>query len=215
MVCPLGADRQISFCTQSSCADGGGPRSALVQATGGNFYGTTAGGGTNCVGSGGCGTVFEITSTGTLSTLYSFCAQGGTNCTDGDGPSAGLVRATDGNFYGTTEFGGANCLGYSGGCGTVFKITPTGTLTTLYSFCAGGGYCNDGAVPIAGLVQATSGNFYGTTASGGANGDGTVFKITPTGTLTTLYSFCAQGGSQCTDGGGPVAGLVQATDGNF
>jgi uncharacterized repeat protein (TIGR03803 family) len=89
----------------------------------------------------------------------------------------------------------------------VFKITPTGTLTTLYSFCAQSG-CTDGEYPVAGLVQGTDGNFYGTTPEGGANGGGTVFKITPTGTLTTLYSFCAQSG--CTDGEDPVAGLVQA-----
>ena len=92
--------------------------------------------------------------------------------------------------------------------GTVFKITPSGTLTTLHSFDG-----TDGANPYAGLVQATDGNFYGTTSSGGANGDGTVFKITPSGTLTTLYSFCSQSG--CTDGANPDAGLVQATNGNF
>jgi uncharacterized repeat protein (TIGR03803 family) len=92
--------------------------------------------------------------------------------------------------------------------GTVFKITATGTLTTLYSFCSQP-LCSDGAQPYAGLVQGTDGNFYGTTNAGTAKGEGTVFKITPGGKLTTLYSF---GGP---DGGGPSAGLVQATDGSF
>ena len=90
------------------------------------------------------------------------------------------MQGSDGNFYGTTFDGGANC---NAGCGTVFKITPSGTLTTLHSFDSADG------LPCAGLIQATDGNFYGTTAAGGANDNGTVFKITPGGTLTTLYSF--------------------------
>ena len=108
------------------------------------------------------------------------------------------MLATDGNFYGTTTNGGANNC--NSPCGTVFKITPAGTLTTLHSFAG-----TDGASPFAGLVQAGDGNFYGTTHSGGANnndnncsnGCGTVFRITPGGTLTTLYSFCGQ--TDCTD----------------
>ena len=99
------------------------------------------------------------------------------------------------------------------GHGTVFRITPSGTLTTLYSFCSQSA-CTDGATPYAGLIQATDGNLYGTTAGGGArNNDGTVFKITPTGTLTTLHRFCFQSG--CADGAGPLSGLIQATDGNL
>jgi len=189
---------------------------ALVQATNGDGYGTTQFGGTNanCPQSYGCGTIFKITPSGKLTTLYNFCSQQvGSLCTDGQGPSAGLVLAVDGNLYGTTEGGGAN----GGGAGTVFKITASGKLTTLYSFCAETG-CMDGEYPYAGLIQATNGNFYGTTMAGGANpgylggGGGTVFKITPSGKLTTLYSFCAQ--TNCTDGFFPT-GLVQATDGNF
>jgi uncharacterized repeat protein (TIGR03803 family) len=137
--------------------------------------------------------VFKITLTGTLTTLHSF------DSTDGDAPRA-LVRATDGNFYGTATQGGTN------GGGTVFKITPSGKLTTLYNFCSQSG-CTDGANPIAGLVQATDGNFYGTATQGGANGYGTVFKITPSGKLTTLDSFGPYGF--------PEATLVLATDGNF
>jgi uncharacterized repeat protein (TIGR02543 family) len=166
-----------------------------VQATDGNLYGTTIQGGAH-----DDGTVFKITLGGTLTTIYSFCVQG---CADGALPEAGLVQATDGNFYGTTEAGGTNGYGH----GTVFKITPQGTLTTLYSFCAQNG-CTDGAAPFARLAQGADGNFYGTTSNGGANGYGTVFKITPSGTLTT-YSL------NYMDGVTPIAGLVQGTDGNF
>jgi uncharacterized repeat protein (TIGR03803 family) len=187
-----------SFCAQTNCTDGTSARGALVQATDGNLYGITTAGGAE-----GSGTVFKITSGGTLTTLYSFCAQ--TNCTDGGAPWAGLVQATDGNFYGTTEGGGNNG---PDGYGTVFKMTPRGTLTTLHRFDS-----TEGAYPYAGLVQASNGNFYGTTYAGGKNNYGTVFKITSAGTLTTLYSFCAQ--SNCSDGDVPYAGLVQATDKNF
>ena len=194
-----------SFCSQSGCTDGANPQAALVQATNGDFYGTTsATSPTSGEANGSNGTIFKITPGGTLTTLYSFCSKSG--CTDGENPCAGLIQATDGDFYGTTYGGGA-----SGG-GTVFKITPGGTLTTLDSFCTQSG-CPDGALPFAGLVQAANGNFYGTTSAGGAHSQGTVFKVTPGGTLTTLYSFCAQSG--CTDGYGPHAGLVQATNGHF
>jgi len=191
-----------SFCAQSGCKDGEDPVAGLVQASDGNFYGTTNGGGAN----GNYGTVFKITPAGKLTTLYSFCAQSG--CKDGENPLASLIQASDGNFYGTTNGGGANG-GYNG---TVFKITPAGTLTTLYSFCAQSG-CKDGEDPVAGVVEGSDGNFYGTTVSGGNNSAGTVFKMTPAGMLTTLYSFCSQTG--CTDGEFPYAGLVQASDGNF
>ena len=195
-----------SFCAQANCADGAMPYAGLVQATDGNFYGTTLEGGANTgcsLGSGSCGTVFKITPGGTLTTLHSFCAQAG--CADGGNPYAGLVQASDGNFYGTTFERGAN------GYGTVFKITPSGTLTTLYSF---GSQQNDGAMPFASLVQARDGNFYGTTSeAGGPHQSGTVFKITPAGVLTTLYNFCAQ--NNCIDGSGPLAPLVQASDGEF
>ncbi len=167
----------------------------LVQGFDGNLYGTTSGGGAN-----DNGTVFKITPSGTLTTLYSFCSQSG--CTDGAFPAVGLALGIDGNFYGTTEDGGTNSYG------TVFKITPSGTLTTLHSFDF-----TDGVHPLGQLVQATNEDFYGTTYIGGANADGTVFKITPSGTLTTLYSFCSQ--SACADGQYPQAGLVQATNGNF
>jgi uncharacterized repeat protein (TIGR03803 family) len=202
------------FCTQPGCPDGALP-SALVQAANGDLYGTTFQGGVNvnANASYGGGTIFKITPSGTLTTLYSFCSQ--TGCADGREPSPGLVQATNGDLYGTTLAGGANC-GPSG-CGTVFKITPSGTFTTLYSFCSQpqGATCLDGNSPLAGLVQAANGDLYGTTNRGGVNNflGGTVFKMTPSGTLTTLYSFCAQPG--CPDGSGPSAELVQAVDGNL
>ncbi len=181
--------------------DGASPYAGLVQATDGNFYGTTYAGGTSGNCQGGCGTVFRITAAGTLTTLHSF------DWYDGASPTGALVQGNDGNFYGTTYGGGADPH-----YGTVFKITPAGALTTLYSFCAQAN-CADGAMPYAGLVRATDGNFYGTTFGRGVNGYGTVFKITPAGALTSLYSFCSQ--MNCADGQYPQAGLVQATDGNF
>jgi uncharacterized repeat protein (TIGR03803 family) len=191
-----------SFCSESGCTDGGNPYAALVQATDGNFYGTTFVDGAN-----NAGTVFRITPSGALTTIYTFCSQ---SCADGGNTYAGLIQAANGDFYGTTIDGGTF------GFGTLFKITPSGTLTALYSFCSVEPGCTDGAMPYGALVQGADGNFYGTTAlnGGGANGpDGTVFKMTPSGTLTTLHSFCSQ--SDCTDGASPYAGLVQATNGNF
>ena len=203
-----------SFCSQPNCTDGDAPLDGLVQGADGNFYGTTALGGPanqNCFDE-GCGTVFKMTPTGTVTTLYTFCAQ--TGCTDGYAPQGiALVQGADGNFYGTAYYGGDSsywCLGI--GCGTVFKVTAQGTLTTLHEF-----HGNDGAGPDGALVQGTDGNFYGTTTFGGTGcagtaGCGTIFKMTPQGTVTTLYSFCVQTG--CPDGAAPVA-LLQATDGNF
>jgi uncharacterized repeat protein (TIGR03803 family) len=182
-------------------SDGAEPYDALVQAANGVLYGTTLGGG------GGGGTIFKIAPRGKLTTLHIF------GSTDGFYPYGGLLQATDGNFYGTTSGGG-----YRGdrGAGTVFKITARGKLTTLHSFR---GSPFEGAAPYAGLVQASDGNFYGTTVVGGAkegcNGNpcGTIFKITSRGKLTTLYNFCSKIG--CSDGYAPYGGLVQGTDGTF
>jgi uncharacterized repeat protein (TIGR03803 family) len=143
--------------------DGVNPYLGLVQATNGNFYGTTYAGGAH-----GHGTVFQITAAGKLTILYSFCSQ--KKCTDGSDPYAGVIQATDGNFYGTTSKGGAS------NWGTVFAITAAGKLTTLHSFCSKKN-CTDGAEPSGGLIQATSGTFYGTTTEGGAYQDGTVFSL--------------------------------------
>ncbi len=188
--------------------DEGHPYAGLIQFTDGNFYGTNNGGGS------AHGTVFKITPTGVFTTLYFFCSQSG--CTDGSYPYDGLVQATDGNLYGTTFNGGANCGGNGFGCSTVFSITTAGALTTLYSFCSQPS-CADGWEPYSGLVQATDGNLYGTTTSGGTGlngGERTIFEITPSGALTTLYSFC-NGNDTCPDGLEPYAGLVQNTNGTF
>jgi uncharacterized repeat protein (TIGR03803 family) len=146
-----------------------------VQASDGNFYGTSLGGGFT-----GYGTIFKITTTGVLTTLYSFCSQ--RNCADGAYPYAGLVQGTDGNLYGTTNAGGASGCG-STGCGTLFKITLKGALTTLYTFCTQSS-CSDGANPGTALVQDTNGKFYGTTYFGGLTGGvcapigcGTIFSL--------------------------------------
>src|ERR1017187_7313598 len=187
-----------SFCPQTSCTDGAEPSARLVQATNGDFYGTTYFGGAL-----NHGTVFKITPSGTLTTLYRFCSQ--THCADGYHPQAGLVQDTNGDFYGTTNNGGTNA-----DRGTIFKITPGGTLTTLYSFCSiKQSGCADGYYPQAELVQATDGDLYGTTFFGGAQDHGTVFKITPGGTLTTLYRFCSQ--SPCTDGAYPESEIGRAS----
>jgi uncharacterized repeat protein (TIGR03803 family) len=211
-----------SFCSQPNCADGS-EATNLIQATDGNFYGTTMQGGNApaCNYTDGCGTIFKITPAGKLSTLYSFCNQINSlgYCADGGEPRAGLIQGTDGNFYGTTELGGTEeCYNTNGGCGTIFEITPQGDLTTLYSFCAqktGQGYCADGSIPLAGLIQATDGNLYGTTYDGGEYGEGTVFEISTQGTYErALYSFyCTE--NDCTDGAGPEEALLQATDGNL
>jgi uncharacterized repeat protein (TIGR03803 family) len=184
--------------------NGAGPISSLIQSFDGKFYGPTAEGGTGSSCPFGCGTVFKIAPGGALTQLYSFCPLPG--CSDGASPEGTLVQAFNGNFYGTTYQGGTNAFG------TVFKISPTGAKSTLYNFCSQTN-CTDGSLPQAGLVLAADGSFYGTTDQGGSAGFGTVFKITMAGTLTTLYSFCAQG--NCADGLRPHAPLIQGTDGSF
>jgi uncharacterized repeat protein (TIGR03803 family) len=167
-------------------ANGAAPYNALIQTSDGpykgDFYGTTG------------NTVFTITPDGQLTTIYTFCTQ--QNCPDGINPQGALIQATDGNFYGTTIYGGA------GQSGTVFRVTPTGTLTTLHSFDG-----TDGIEPGGGLVQATDGNLYGTTSSGGGRNYGTIFQITLDGVLTTLFSFDGFNGF------GAEGNLVQHTDG--
>jgi uncharacterized repeat protein (TIGR03803 family) len=179
--------------------DGALPYAPLLQGTDGNFYGTTSSGGP---GSSGLGTIFKLTPTGTLTTIYSF------DTIHGGVPFGGLVEGKDGNFYGNTYTGGIhNCFNP---CGTVFQVTPGGSITVLHKFIL-----TDGGAPSAGLILASDGNFYGTTTIGGdvscnaPYGCGTIFEITPTGTLTTLHSFSG------TDGAYPTGGLIQATDGSL
>jgi uncharacterized repeat protein (TIGR03803 family) len=198
-----------SFCAViDTCPDGDFPQNSVIQATDGSLYGATLDGGAY-----GLGSIFKVSSAGVLTTVYSFCPNGA-GCTDGSGPN-GLVQGNDGNLYGTTQGGGAFDFG------AIFKITPTAE-TTIYSFCtvSGSGHCADGQEPTGALLQGSDGNFYGITTHGGANeissgGAGTVFKVTPAGVLTTLYSFCAQGGSNCTDGQSPGAALTEGSSGSF
>jgi uncharacterized repeat protein (TIGR03803 family) len=188
------------FCALPGCADGANPVPGLVLGNDGNFYGVTSGGGTS-----GVGTVFKITLQGSLITLNSL------NAAIGSFPFSRLVQGPDGNFYGTTPSGG-NLVACSGfGCGTVFRITPGGALSNLYSFCSQPG-CSDGAVAFDGLALGRDGNLYGTTWQGGGANLGTVFRITTVGSLTTLYSFCSQSG--CVDGNNPDW-LTLGKDGNF
>ena len=183
-------------------SNGAYPTAGLVQGGDGNFYGTTSAGGTN----GGFGTVFKITPAGALTTVFSF------DNINGAKPYGGLAMDASGNFYGTTGYGGpytdqdANGLGY----GTVFKISADGTFTSLYAFTGG----DDGYYPLTGLVLGSDGSFYGTTAEADTFGDpaygaGTAFRITSGGALTSLASF------NYTNGANPYATLVQASDGNF
>jgi uncharacterized repeat protein (TIGR03803 family) len=205
-VTPQGKETVLySFCAQGPpCTDGANPLARLVFDQQGSLYGTTYRGGDQpgCGGY-GCGVVFKLTLEGKETVLYSFCTQA--NCADGAQPSAGLVSDRKGNLYGTTSGGGA----YQSG--VVFKLTPKRKETVLYGFCAQSN-CADGALPLAGPVFDNRGNLYGTTPYGGASGAGVVFKLTPKGKETVLYSFCAQG---CTDGYRPFAGVVFDQKGNL
>ena len=171
----------------------------LTLGSDGNFYGTTPGGNYG----GGFGTVFKVTTNGTLTTLVSF------NGTNGANPWAALTLGTDGNFYGTTCYGGVTNSTFPYGMGTVFKVTTNGVLTTLVSFNN-----TNGMAPQAALTLGNDGNFYGAAWAGGNTnlnngyGDGTVFKVTTNGTLTTLVSFSN------TNGAAPNA-LTLGGDGNF
>lgn len=233
-----------NFCSLSGCTDGSNPMGGLTLGFDGNYYGTTQGGGT-----GGAGTVFQLTPQGVLHTLYTFTNKSDDSAPDytvllgQDGNLYGVseeqyngqngaffkitpsgkftvlydfdfthgsspnlpTQGTDGNFYGTTSFGGSSNVG------VVYKLTAAGAITTLHIFT---GYGNgDGSYPVGILVQGTDGNFYGTTKEGGAHNQGTVFKISPTGTYTLLYSFNYN--AQTFDGQLPVTGLTLGTDGNF
>jgi uncharacterized repeat protein (TIGR03803 family) len=194
--------------------DGKYPDAGLIRDSSGNLYGTSQDGGSSTACDLGCGTVFKIDSSGTLTVLHSF----GTAANDGINPfAAGLVLDSSGNLYGTTYRGGSQ------NAGTVFKIPAAGgTLTVLHSFGTAasdvtGTPTTDGGYPNAGLVLDSSGNLYGTTLLGGLNGCtegcGTVFKLDTSGQLTVLHSF--DDGSVLNDGVEPHAGLVLDASGNL
>jgi len=191
--------------------DGASPAAPLIQAGNGNLYGTTtqgSGGGHTCPDPHffSCGAVFEITPAGVETVLYTF----GASPSDGFYPIGAPTLGSDGNLYGTTALGGANkiCVEDDKSCGVVYRITPAGDETVLYSF---GASALDAADPSGSLIQANAGNFYGTTFAGGTNGAGTVYMITPAGAETILYSF----GASAADGITPSGPLIQASDGNF
>ncbi len=193
----------LTLLVSFDATNGANPAAGLALGNDGQFYGTTFNGGTNSGGVSDFGTIFRFATNGVLTSLASF------NSTNGGNPSARLLLGGDGNFYGTTVNGGTNDTG-QGGDGTVFRVTTNGVITRLVSFNV-----TNGASPAAGLTLGTDGGFYGTTEAGGTNdlvegGDGTVFKVTSGGALTTLYSFT--GGN---DGANPQSDLVLGADGNF
>lgn len=172
--------------------DGADPEGGVVEGNDGNYYGTTAGGGIE-----GWGMTYKLSSTGVFSQFYVF------QFTDGWHPKASMILGKDGNFYGTASANAAN------GVGGVFKLTPGGAYTLLYSFGAKPAEA-DGSTPDAPLIQGVDGALYGATSAGGTASDGTVFRITTAGKLTTLHSFT--GGAEGAD---PEGGLVQGIDGWF
>lgn len=187
---PAGARNTLyHFCSLTNCADGMSPNS-ITRGFDGSFHGTTLQGGASPTSiSSGYGTVYRLTPGGKLTVSHAFCLLSG--CPDGDFPRS-VIQATDGNLYGFTSAGG----GAVSNAGTVFRIGPPDGFSVFYSFCKQTN-CIDGAVPN-GLIEGSDGNLYGTTDSGGLNNEGTVFRLTTGGTLTTLYTFCHTSG--CPDG---------------
>ena len=164
------------------------PNAPLVLGTDGAFYSTSY----NSGGGLGAGAVYQFSAAGVVTVLHGF-----NDTPDGDMPNGGLVLGSDGNFYGTTEYGGTSHLG------TAYRISQDGTYEELVSFDN-----SNGAQPFGQMIQATDGNFYGTTVSGGSLLNGTVFQLTPAGVLTTVYNFTYSG----SDGAQPKGTLVQGAD---
>jgi uncharacterized repeat protein (TIGR03803 family) len=201
-----------NFCQTPSkkliCSDGAWPTAGLAAGRLGNFYGTTYTGGSGGPrGSSGGGTVFALLPGGQFETLHEFCKVG-PHCLDGASPAYGLLsNALGTDFYGTTVNGGRAVE-----AGTIFKVTSSGRVSTLYHFCSSTN-CKDGQTPSGGLISDPKGNLYGTTAFGGANSEGAVFELTPSGVYKVLYSFCPS--SPCTDGQQPAGTLARDSSGNL
>jgi uncharacterized repeat protein (TIGR03803 family) len=198
-------------------SDGSDPLTNLIFDQAGNLYGTTfAGGSTNC--GNGCGTVFELSPTTgrawTEKVLYRFCPD--TGCSDGESPYGTVAFDSKGNLYGTTNAGGVAGCGAGRGCGLVYELSPNGsggwTQSVLHAFCADEG-CPDGAYAFDTLTLDTAGNIYGTTAMGGKDQDGVVFKLSPgsggTWSESILHEF------NKTDGDAPYAGVIFDSSGNL
>jgi uncharacterized repeat protein (TIGR03803 family) len=192
---PRGKETRLHIFQAGS--DGAFPIAGVVMDGAGNIYGTTLNGGAHCQ----CGTVFKIAADGSESIVHAF--RGGSS---GSGPLGALILDRKGNLYGTTSSGGLDCNGFGVGCGTVFRLTPTGHYKVLYAF--GGG--SDGIYPAAGLTLGSDGNFYGTTANGGVDCDdtgqgcGIVFRLAPDGSETVLYAFAG-----AEHGAYPAGGVVR------
>ncbi|QMU26933.1 choice-of-anchor tandem repeat GloVer-containing protein [Adhaeribacter radiodurans] len=179
------------FTVQKTFAlSGKSPYGDLIKASDGNFYGMNSAGGTY-----GYGNIFKMTSAGKITNLYSF-----NYTTNGGNPQGSLKQGADGKFYGMTYSGGTN------GYGTIFSFTPSGTYTVLHHFSLNA----DGGYPYDNLIQGTDGNFYGLTSQGGTYNNGTIFKISPSGTFNVLRHL-----NQASDGAYPYGSLVQGADGNF
>jgi uncharacterized repeat protein (TIGR03803 family) len=186
----------------STNSDGASPSGNVIVAPDGSYYGVTFQGGAN-----GGGVVYRLKG-GSLTVLHAFSSsEFGVVSDDGAEPTGSLLLASDGNLYGTTLYGGAN------NNGTIFKLTPDGTFTVLHTFAAsaiGSNVNADGMTAFGRLQQGSDGNLYGTAEFGGTSGSGTIYRITPAGDYTVLYTFT--GGS---DGFAPFAGLTAGADGNF
>lgn len=194
-----------------STSDGSQPTGPLLIARDGNLYGTTTNGG-SCVLNGVsdyCGTIFRIARTGAYTVLHRF---GTSLADDGIAPQGPLIQANDGMFYGTTAAGGLGRCGGTTGCGTVYRMTASGTVSLLHAFSVDSRADGYGPGPF--LVQGKDGNLYGVTGSGGTYQSdllGTIFRLTPSGAKTTLHSF----GPYDAGPHNPVGGLVQVSDGSF
>lgn len=176
--------------------DGANPFAGVVQDTAGNLYGTTYSGGKS-----NAGVVYRLTPAGQESVLYAF-----TGGSDGGNPYASVILDSAGNVYGTALYGGlSNC---TGGCGVVYKVTPTGQETVLHSFTGGA----DGATPYGNLISDPDGNMYGTTEAGGTGSGGVVFELSASGQWSVLHTF---GPGVSYPGGSPKTGLVRDGAGNL
>ena len=195
-----------------SSPDAASPEAGVILDASGDLYGTTIEGGANqdCPGGydSGCGGVYEIDAAGKYHVTYSFAGM-----PDGSEPFASLLLVR-GTLYGTTAVGGNvySCYVTAGdGCGTIFKIDPSGKESLLYQFHGNFGTRKpDGQDPQGPLVADSSGNLYGTTAYGGTDQFGTIFKVTKSGKETVLYSF-----TDGADGGRPYKGVVRDAAGNL
>jgi uncharacterized repeat protein (TIGR03803 family) len=189
----------VEFTGNQAASQGKAPMSPLVPGFDGNLYGTTELGGARDF-----GTVYRLTPGGEVSTVLSFTGADGSN--EGSFPLSGLVRGTNGVFYGTTLRGGTRRIG------TIYAITPAGVFASLVEF-AGRGAADLGKLPLAALLQDDDGAFYGTTQRGGGSEEGTIFKMTEQGEVTTLIAFDSD--AEVNDGGLPAAALIKGSDGNF